>query len=281
MVRSSINPSFKQAIRVAIHQPTSSQRLDADAAAVIAALTTAGQSVTAGQQSAINTFFVGGKTPGEAEWFSRVKRMYFFGWNNATASAIDWITRASGSFEGTVTHSAGSVAGNGTNGYFMPDEGGRFGDVGMTSSNAHISYTFVSAFTENKFAGLRGSGSERFRWNTGSDPKFQTTAVLFTDPGSKTTGVAMGVLSGAAAQQAYMRDSAGLESASNTNANPASYLNIRPFAMATNNNGTAADFSAQPIGGFGYGLSMTATQASAYTLARKTLWEALTGLSLP
>jgi hypothetical protein len=41
-----------------------------------------------------------------------------------------------------------------------------------------------------------------------------------------------------------------------------------------------AFFSAQPIGGFGYGLSMTATQASAYTLARKTLWEALTGLTL-
>jgi hypothetical protein len=255
--------------------------LDADASAVITALATAGQSVTSGQRSAINAFFVSGKTPGDAEWFSRVNRMYFFGWNNATVSAIDWITRTSGSFEGTVTHSAGSVAGNGTTGYFMPDASGRVGDLGMSPSNAHISYIFVSAFTESKFAGLRGSGSERFRWQCGSDPKFWSAQTVSTDPGGSTTGVALGVCSAASAQQAYMRTSAELQSASGTSANSTTFPNIRPFAMATNNNGTAADFSAQPIGGFGYGLSMTATQAAAYTLARKTLWEALTGLTIP
>lgn len=254
---------------------------DVDAAAVIAALTTAGSTLTSGQKAAINAFFVGGKTPGDAEWFSRVKRMYFFGWNNATASAIDWITRTSGSFAGTVTHSAGSVAGNGTNGYFIPDDGGRVGDLGMSPSNSHISYIFVSAFAENKFAGLRGSGSERFRWQTGNDPKFWSAQVVSTDPGDATTGVALGVCSAASAQQAYMRTGAGLLSASGTATNSATFPNIRPFAMATNNNGTAADFSAQPIGGFGYGLFMTPKQAAAYTLARKTLWETLTGLTLP
>jgi hypothetical protein len=56
---------------------------------------------------------------------------------------------------------------------------------------------------------------------------------------------------------------------------------VNPFIMARNNNGTADLFSDSEIAFFGFGLGLSATNAKAYALAMKNLWQDCTGLTLP
>jgi hypothetical protein len=56
---------------------------------------------------------------------------------------------------------------------------------------------------------------------------------------------------------------------------------VNPFIMARNNNGSADLFGDSEIAFFGFGLGLSATNAKAYALAMKNLWQNCTGLTLP
>jgi hypothetical protein len=94
---------------------SSASGLDPDAKGYIDAVVTAGATVSATQKKAINTFVKTGKSDG---WYSSIKRMYLPIWASAAPNAIDMIGRTSGTFNGTVTHGAGYVQGDGSTGYF-------------------------------------------------------------------------------------------------------------------------------------------------------------------
>jgi hypothetical protein len=62
---------------------------------------------------------------------------------------------------------------------------------------------------------------------------------------------------------------------------PGGVPTVNPFVMARNNNGSADLFSNSEIAFFGFGLGLSATNAKAYALAMKNLWQNCTGLTLP
>jgi hypothetical protein len=87
--------------------------LDPDARAYIAAVETAGGTVSATQRTAVSDFYRAGKSAG---WYSSIKRLYLPIWASAAPNAIDMIGLTSGTFIGTVTHAAGYAQGDGTTG---------------------------------------------------------------------------------------------------------------------------------------------------------------------
>jgi hypothetical protein len=134
--------------------------LDPDARAYIAAVETAGGTVSATQRTAVSDFYRAGKSAG---WYSSIKRLYLPIWAAAAPNAIDMIGLTSGTFNGTVTHSAGYVQGNGSTGYFEPPAGSEYGNLGLSNSSASIFYLALDETVKtNAFHGLAGSGTERF-----------------------------------------------------------------------------------------------------------------------
>jgi hypothetical protein len=122
--------------------------LDPDAKAYIAAVETAGATVSGGQKAAINTFFKTGKSEG---WYSNIKRLYLPIWAAAAPNAIDMIDLGSGTFNGGVTHAAGYVQGNGSTGYF--DTGSTATAKGL--SDASCSLGFIAAGTLNASVAMK------------------------------------------------------------------------------------------------------------------------------
>ncbi len=92
--------------------------VDPDARAYVAAVQTAGVTVSSSQRDAISDFIAGEKAAGR---WSLLKRLYLPIWANATANAIDVVSLVSGVFVGGITHGAGYMKPNGTTGYFRSD----------------------------------------------------------------------------------------------------------------------------------------------------------------
>ena len=90
---------------------------DPDADAYLAAVTTAGGTLLAGDETAIQTFFTGLKTAGI---YSSIACMYPFMGGVASSNAINAINPGGSfdlTFNGGWTHTAGGALSNGTNGY--------------------------------------------------------------------------------------------------------------------------------------------------------------------
>lgn len=88
--------------------------VDADAIAYIATVTSAGATPTNAQEEAIDTFFLREKAAGR---YSQLSRIYLPVWGVLAANILDLKRVSSCQFNGTVTHGAGYIQGNGTNGY--------------------------------------------------------------------------------------------------------------------------------------------------------------------
>ena len=125
---------------------------DPDASAYVTTIETAlGTTIEAALPSAINpkrliyNFIKAEKAAGR---WSLHKRIYLPIYNNSAASAVDMVSRTSGTFlglSGSVTHAAGYVQGDGTSGYFnmltSPP------DVGITASQGSLFALVKSADT--------------------------------------------------------------------------------------------------------------------------------------
>ena len=103
---------------------------DADAQAIIDALTTAGATITSEQRAIIDAFYVSNRASGA---LALLKNLRMPIWGSAAPNAIDWITLASGTWVGGVTHAAGYMQGNGTTGYL--DTGADPSALGLTTTS--------------------------------------------------------------------------------------------------------------------------------------------------
>jgi hypothetical protein len=260
--------------------------LDADAAAYIAAVVDAGGVVSGGQKSAINTFYKTGKADG---WYPSLKRVYLPIWGVAAPNAIDMIARGSGTFAGGVTHGAGFVQGNGTTGYFNTNTS--YGTNGLTASDAYA-FSLVKTASTLGFRGLQGrsqgttasatflssNSGQLFRWNNTS-----TGAVSGTSAG---TGVMSASRQGGS-RTIYRRTTSSRTTLVSTAGADAGTMPSAGVVLlqAVNSDGgtglTPGEFNNAEIGAGGFGLGMTNAQDSAFTASLKTLWEGLTGLTLP
>jgi len=266
--------------------------LDPDAAAYIAAVETAGASVTADQKDAINTFFKTGKSDG---WYSSIKRLYLPIWASAAPNAVDMVTRTSGSFVPTVTHAAGYVQGDGTSGYF--DFGVTPAALGASLSSATIAVLIKTAgslsgsrthiatsdiATNSAYLGIANPGGGLIRSAIAS--YIDSNGYIEYNAGgyTSTNGI---VLGGRSSGDRYIRlrkSSGVIDGGTETEPDTGTIPSVRNiYAMAFNYNGTALTFSDAEYGAFVVGTGMSPSVSDQFTLALKNLWETASGLTLP
>jgi roadblock/LC7 domain-containing protein len=255
---------------------------DPDAKAYILAVEAAGATVTSTQKKAINTFYKTGKANG---WYSSLKRIYLPIWAIASANARCMVSGTSGTFNGAVTHSVGYVQGNGSTGYFnfgvspstlnlSNSGGGLFALVYITPTSSH---THIGALTNstNSYLAILSTATQ-YR----AVPFASARQQLVTESFANMSGVLFMDRDGGD-DVYYSRKTAGLtEIARTTQAASGSAPTHNLFAMALNNAGSVS----APYSNAGYGVwgvTENNSQASAFTLAIKNLWEGCTGLTLP
>ena len=263
-------------------------RLDPDAKLYIAAVEAAlGATIEIALPSATNPrkiisdFYKAEKDAGR---YALHKRIYLPIYNNLAANAVDAITRTSGTFAGTVTVAPGYVQGNGTTGYF--DSGASLGGVG--GSNASGSIWFIAplrAAGTQRFEGANGGGSERASLGTNT---VNIAQYLLPSTGSTTdlTGTAGGITIGStiSTSSRFLKNLSGstFGTTVNTTLDTTAIPTINLFFMARNNNNTGITLAhTERRGGYGFGLGLTQAQAEGYALNLKSLYESLTGLTLP
>jgi hypothetical protein len=254
---------------------------DADAAAYIAAVATAGATVSGGQKKAIDTFYKTGKSDG---WYSSLKRMYLPIWASAAPNAIDMIALGSGTFNGTVTHGAGFVQGDGSTGYF---------DFGVSPSTLAMSTDSLLAvylnyedegITFKRFIDAHNSGSQTMSalqnppTTIGIDAGNTSTARLLAT--SDLTGI---ILNSRVSGTTFIqrRITSGSSTIATATVASAGSMPTNPiYALARLQGGYAAG-NKNKVGAYGVGLGLSSGNGENYSLALKNLWETATGLTLP
>jgi len=254
------------------------------------ALQTAGASPTSTQANAIKNFVRTGESEG---WFSSLKRFYLPIWGAAGPNAIDLISRASGTFNGSVTHGAGYVQGDGSTGYFdfgvTPSalgltlgSGGIFALIkeeatGTAAYNILGSIDTVSVSSAVDFQiRAAGEGVARFYY-----ADFATLS-SFACSRSDHAGILCAQRAGGD-RNVRRRTSSGVSSLlSATVADSGVIPTTRNFiAMGTNYAGTPTSLGNQEMGAYGVTAGLANANSDAFTLALKNLWETTTGLTLP
>lgn len=256
--------------------------MDPDAVAYIAAIESAGASVSAVQKSAIDTFIASEKAGGR---WALHKRLYFPIWGVEAANAICMVSLTSGTFAGGVTHGAGFVQGNGSTGYF--NMGVSASTLALTTAAGGLSVLITVAHLGSGFRCLVGSSSSptaenylaseatglRFSYNSyGSS----LTAILAR---VDQTGIINSDRSGGFLR-VRRRSGSGVTSLLNLargNAGSVSTGNLVYSALSD----TGGYCSNARLGAAGINSGLEATQADEFSLALKTLWETCTGLTLP
>lgn len=265
--------------------------LDPDARDYIAAVVAAGATVSGGQKSAINTFIKTGKSDG---WYPSIKRLYLPIWASAAPNAIDMIGLTSGTFNGTVTHSAGYVESDGSTGYFDPGAGSEPNTLGLSNASAtlfmvvsnnsdaaagQIASTTSTIAANNRFQFNTFAGEQNFACPTNSS---SSPLTLISTSDGITNGVFIGSVTATNARYLHRRTTADTLVLSNTATDTTTLSTHRPFVLARNNTGTPDIFTnSARIAVAGWGLAIAQADAGNFSLAIKNLYEATTGLTLP
>lgn len=214
------------------------------------------------------------------------KRIYLPIYANAAASSIDMVSRLSGTFIGigSVTHAAGYVQGNKTSGYFnfniSPSS------AGLTSTSGMIGFlskqTRTAGVVADTSIGCENGLTQRSRINSSGTllADFYSNANRVSII-SEITGIVTASRTSSSLVQLRKRSSGSVIGNENTSTGTGTVPTVNMFAMANNSNGTATGFCDAQYGSFFMGLGLDAANADAFSANLKTLWESLTGLSLP
>jgi hypothetical protein len=219
-----------------------------------------------------------------ASRWSLHKRIYLPIYANAAASAIDMVSRASGTFTGigSVIHAAGYVQGDKTSGFFnfniSPSS------AGLTSTSGIIGFLSKQTRTAGVIAdtsiGCENSTSQRSRISGTLNADFYTNL----NRASLVSGI-VGIITASRTSSSLVelrkRSFSSVVGSDNTGISAGTVPTVNMFAMANNSNGTATGFCDAQYGAFFMGLGLDAANADAFSANLKTLWESLTGLTLP
>lgn len=263
---------------------------DPDAAAYITTVQTAlGTTIEAALPSAVNpkrliyNFIKAEKAAGR--WTAH-KRIYLPVYNNSAASAIDLISRASGSFQNTWTHAAGYVQGDGTSGHFRT---GFIPSSGLVNpQNASIGWLAINAAT----TGTRSHfGAQVSPTQSLTSLCVSGTSLRFDCGDNSTSPVTLSVAnqigiviatSFAGRVRQEQRRASGFSTLIDSAFVPGGTLpNIEMYGAARNLTGAAALQSDARYGSWFANTGMSAANAIDFTLNLKNLYEGLTGIALP
>ena len=252
-------------------------RGDADALAYIAAVEGTGTSVSATQKTAINDFYVAAKAD---SYYTSLKRLYLPIWASAAPNAIDMIGLTSGTFNGTVTHSAGYVQGDGSTGYFntgiradaiITNESGSIGSLNYTSHNS-VNESTVGCGTSGASSIRCGVGA------SGATPQTIWLGVNVIRSGVGSGGICISTrISGSTIHT--KRNTVGVTEDSTTAALTASLTSVNLIFLASNSIPTGS--TSHRVGAYFAATGLETSTRSTFSLALKNLWETCTSLSLP
>lgn len=263
--------------------------LDSDAKAYVDAVIAAGISVTSTQRNAINNFV---KLEKATSRWTLHKRLYLPIWSNASANAIDMVTRASGTFVGSVTHAAGYIQGNGSTGYFNTNV--TPSTLSQTLSSASLTALITQAPSGVGAVTAIGSidGSDTTKLVEFSH--LSGTAVIFRAMSVGGSGPVQALLARASQvgifissreggdRRIIQRLTSGVSTLVNTaGANAGTVPVTGTVQMLRSGFGGGAAYSDGRYGFFAASLGQTVSQSQAFSLNIKTLWETCTGLTLP
>jgi hypothetical protein len=226
----------------------------------------------------------------DAGRYSLHKRIHLPIYANMSANSIDMVARAVGSFTGSgVTHGAGFVQGNGTTGYFnfnvAPPALGlslessmefalvKAPPAAVTAAQVIVSSVNGTLTTQVLDLGVDTAGL-RFAAHDNS-----VGAVTASLARTACVGIIIGSREGGS-RRLHQRRSAFATLANVDGANAGVLPTVNFNAMRSTYGGGVAYYSGE-LGAYGAGLGMTIAQADGYSLNLKTLWENLTGLTLP
>jgi len=270
---------------------TGSSSGDPDANAYIALLEGDGVSVSDAQKTAIDTFYVTGKSDG---WYSKLKRFYFPIWGAAAPNARCLVSSTSGTFEGSFTHttgyahpSAASSANRFNTGYKLLDD--------LTTEDAclmALAYDDVpprdrAINASNKT--IIGSGSvtaNSVRINTGSSSLLPKAVWLGVDESTLPTFGSHGVLLSnrkGGGTTLSRRTASVFDDDTTTGSLTGTYNNNFPitgYGSANGSTGAVGQATTSKAGALAISEGLDATERAAYTLAVKNLWETCSGLTL-
>ena len=256
--------------------------MDEDAVAYLTAIDGDGAGVTWAQAVAVSDFVVAQKASGA---WSVLSRMYLPTWGVAAANARCLVSATSGTFNGSVTHGTGYIARADSTGYF--DTGIQVDEVsGLTNDSAWIGALMKTAVSNDQYLGAV-SGANVFLLRHTVTPAI-TCEILSSSGGRFATGTTSGnagIISGrrlSGTRANNQRLAAGrsvLGSSTDSAVGTALALNI--YALQRNNNGTASAGVGSHMGAFWFGSGVSDALDSSFTADLETLWETVTGLSIP
>lgn len=215
------------------------------------------------------------------------KRIFLPIYNNASASAIDMVSRLSGEFTlSGVTHAAGYVFGNGSTGYFDSEIGlTAVGGSNASGSMWQIIPQRVNGI--NRYEGVNGPGLERVSIGASSAslnqfilPSNNSAVTLGTAETS--AGILIGSTTSTSSRFAKFRKAGSFTTATNTTLDTTVIPSGNLFFLARNNNDAGINNAhTERRGGYGFGLGLTQAQAEGFAANLETLYEGLTGITLP
>jgi len=264
--------------------------IDPDARSYISEVETAlGTSIETALPSATNpkriiSDFI--KAEKAASRWSLHKRIFLPIYNNASASSVDMVSATSGTFLNTVTHASGYVFGDASTAYF--NSGVSLPSVGASNASASMWQIIPLAQDGTTRAdGVNGGGADRAslvrnssnynQWLCPANVTFASINISETS-----AGIQIGSSTSTSNRFVKFRKSGAFATNVNTESNTTALPTGNIFFLARNNNGTGliAPHS-ERRGGYGFGLGLTEAQAEGYAANLETLYEGLTGITLP
>ena len=262
-------------------------------AAVEAALTT---TIEVALPSAVNpkhkiyNFVTAEKAAGR---WGLLKQFHLPIYNNVAANAIDLVARYVGEFSlSGVTTAPGYVQGNGTSGYF--DFKNTPTALGLTQSSGMVFALHKTApsGTAEKVSVSSIDGTDITKV---VDLNFRATDIHFSYNAATTGAGAIDATLARASQNGIIIGSRQGGSRSVFRRNSSAFTNLltqvgvdfgtipttKTFAAMRSQYGTGVAYSDVQMGAYGAGLGLTEAQANGFSANLKTLWESLTGLTLP
>ena len=228
-----------------------------------------------------------------ASRWSLHKRIYLPIYNNAAASAVDMVSRLAGEFTlSGVTHAAGYVQGDGSSGYFnfnvTPSS------LGLTTSSGNefvlhktapsgttdkVSISSVDGVDLTRVADLIfRSVNVRFSYNDFNVAASSIDAPLVR---ASQTGIIIGSREGGNRSVFRRNSSTFANLLTQAGGDFGTVPTTKTFAAMRSQYASGVSYSDAQMGAYGAGLGLSEAQANGFSANLKTLWESLTGLTLP
>ena len=263
---------------------------DPDATAYIGLLEGDGVSLSSAQKTAIDTFYVTGKTEG---WYSSLRRFYLPIWGAASPNARCLVSGTSATFIGSFTHGSGFTHPSSASASNRFNLNYTLSDEDLTTENAclmALAYDDTAPqdrgipTSNDTLIGAGAVTSRSIRINSKSSGLTPQAAWLGVNEDNGSMGSHGVMLANRKDGDTTLtrRNASGISDTSTTGSLTGTWNDypIMGFGSSTGSSGSTTQETDAKAGAFGIGAGLSSTNRSSYTDAVKTLWETCSGITL-